>query len=100
LAASSFLILAVYINRFAQLAGGPFWVYAAMRPDDGARAMTKREAIWTLWGIGLGAVTWAVLAFAFGMPHRADGRLTILVLVGGGLAYLAAKIVRLAKRTT
>jgi hypothetical protein len=67
----------------------------------GGSAMTKREAIWIFWGLGLGAVTWAVVVFGFGMrAHAYDGRLPILILVGGGLAYLAAKIVRIGKRPT
>ena len=62
--------------------------------------MTKREAIWTLWGFGLGAVTCAVLVFGFGMTNRADGRFVIFTLVGGGLGYLVARILRIGKQPT
>jgi hypothetical protein len=71
----------------------------AERRDDEGSAMAKREAIWILWGFGLGLVTWAILVLAFGMT-RFDGRFPILMLAGGGLAYLAAKIVRIGKQTT
>ena len=63
--------------------------------------MTKREAVWIFWGLGLGAVTWVVIIFGFGLrAHAYDGRLGIFMLAGAGLAYLAAKIVRKGKRTT
>jgi hypothetical protein len=66
----------------------------------GGSAMTKR-AIWIFWGFGLGAVTWAVVVFGFVMrAHAYDGRLPILILVGGGLAYLAARIMHIGKRPT
>jgi hypothetical protein len=64
-----------------------------------AGAMTKREAIWILWGLGLGAIAWVVIVFVFGMrAHAADGRFVILMLAGAGLAYLAAKIVGIGKQ--
>jgi hypothetical protein len=66
-----------------------------------AAAMTKREGIWILWGFGLGAVVWVVLVYGFEMrAWRYDGRLGILMLAGAGLAYLAAKIMRIGKQTT
>ena len=63
--------------------------------------MTKREAIWILCGLVLGAIAWVVVVFGFGVrAHAYDGRLGILMLVGGGLAYLAAKIARIGKQAT
>ena len=61
--------------------------------------MTKREAVWILWGFGLGALTWVVIVYGFGMRgHAYDGRFSILMLAGAGLAYLAAKIVRIGQQ--
>ena len=63
--------------------------------------MTKREAVWIFWGLCLGAVTWVVIVFGFGLQaHAYDGRLGILMLAGAGLAYLAAKTVRKGKHST
>jgi hypothetical protein len=60
-------------------------------------AMTKREAIWVLWGLGLGAAC-SVAIFGFGLrTHASDGRLAVVTLLGGGVAYLAAKIARIGK---
>jgi len=59
-----------------------------------ASAMTKREAIWILWGLALGAVAWVVILFGFGMRAHAPE----LMLAGGGLAYVVAKIVRIGKQ--
>jgi hypothetical protein len=63
--------------------------------------MTKREAIWSLCGLALGAIAWAVVSFGFRVradPY--DGRMYIFIFAGGGLAYLAAKIMRIGKHTT
>jgi hypothetical protein len=41
------------------------------------------------------------IVFGFGMhAHAADGRFVILMLAGAGLAYLAAKVVRIGKQPT
>ena len=73
----------------------------AAQPDHGGSAMTKREAIWIFCGLVLGAVAWVALVFGLGVrAHAYDGRLAILMLVCGGLAYLAAKIARNNKQTT
>ena len=59
--------------------------------------MTKREVIWMLWGFGIGAIAWVVM----GLRAQAyDGRFGILLLVGVGLGYLAAKIVGPGKQPT
>jgi hypothetical protein len=61
--------------------------------------MTKRDAIWILCGFDLAIVAWAVVVFGLGMSaYRYDGRLWILMLAAGGLAYLAAKIVRIGEQ--
>ena len=60
--------------------------------------MTKREAICVAWGLGLGAAAFFVAIFGFGLrTHAGDGRLVVVTLLGGGIAYLAAKIARIGK---
>jgi len=60
--------------------------------------MTKREAVWSCWGFGLGAIAYVVIVYGFGITaHFADGRLGVLMLAGAGLAYLASKIVRIGR---
>ena len=55
--------------------------------------MTKREATWVVWGLGLGAAACFVAIFGFGLrTHAGDGRLVVVTLRGGGVAYLASKI--------
>ena len=47
--------------------------------------MTKREAIWVAWGLGLGAAACFVAIFGFGFrTHAGDGRLVVVTLLGGG----------------
>ena len=60
--------------------------------------MTKREATWVVWGLGLGAAACFVAIFGFGLrTHAGDGRLVVVTLLGGGVAYLASKIARIGK---
>ena len=55
--------------------------------------MTKREATWVVWGLDLGAAACFVAIFGFGLrTHAGDGRLVVVTLLGGGVAYLASKI--------
>jgi len=55
--------------------------------------MTKRDAAWITCGLALGAVTWVVTLFGFGMRTHAPE----LMLAGAILAYLTAKIVHFGK---
>ena len=49
--------------------------------------MTKREAIWVAWGLGLGAAACLVAIFGFGFrTHAGDGRLVVVTLLGGGVS--------------
>lgn len=57
--------------------------------------MTKREAIWVVWGLGLGAAAYLVTIFGF-RRHAGDGRLVVVTLLGGAVAYLAS-IARIRK---
>ena len=60
--------------------------------------MTKREATWVVWGLGFGAAACFVAIFGFGLPtHAGDGRLVVVTLLAGGVAYLASKIARIGK---